>query len=222
MLFLLMASLARGSDSISTDDFRKFSLDEQSSLIEKAPPEMKEKLSQIYRNELLTVKYGGEEGLKKHQEDRMIEARGLGEFIFFFLTQEDLFAQYRGVISDTDGQAGMPHTKQLVIEKALQMEQDAIQKRYEQVIHPLLVGLAPSPQALELAKNAKAYADKLRERYMLNETVTPPKPRIRKTEMDQVDKFTDQLVQELNGLPQLPQAQVVTEINALPEEPLQR
>ena len=96
MLFLLMVPLAWGSDSISTDNFQKLSLQEQSNMIEKAPPEMKGKLSEIYKHEILTTKYGGEEGLNKHQEDRMIEARGLGYFTFFFLTQEDFFAQYSG------------------------------------------------------------------------------------------------------------------------------
>ena len=80
-----------------------------------------------------------------------------------------------------------------------------------------LLALLPSPQALELAKRAKAYADELRERYMLNETVAPPKPRIKKTEMDQVDKFADQLLNDLNASPQLPQAQVDAEINAFPK-----
>jgi hypothetical protein len=220
--FLLIASLAWGANSISIDDFKKLSFEGQEKAIEQAPPEMKGKLYRIFSHQLLAMKYGGEEGFKRHQVDRSIEARGFGYLGLFFIMQTDLHAQHWGLVSDENERAGMPREKQVLIDKELTEEHDAIQKRYEDVIHPLLVALSPSPQALQLAKKAKDYGDELRDRYGLNETVTPPKPRITDKEMNAVDEYADHLLDELKSLPQLTPAQVETEIEALPDEPLQR
>jgi hypothetical protein len=218
LLLSLVALSTRGADFISLDDFKTKSIPERQKLIEQAPPEMKQKLIGMDNQLQMIAQYGGEEGWREHQEDRAIENRGLGAVKLFFVWRDSLNRHAVRVGLTPELIAEMSPQKQAVLEKQFREQDEALDRRYFHVIHPLLVGLAPSSQALQLARNADSVNKKWERELQLLDTVPPSKPAMTKRELDEINKVADEVLEKLKSLPQITPTQVEDEINALPEE----
>jgi hypothetical protein len=214
LLLPLAACSTWGADFSSLDDFKGKSISERQKLIEQAPPEMKQKLIGMDNQLQMVAHYGGEEGWKQHQEDRAIEKRGLEQLELFFIQRDDLnrHASRAGLTPDMSPQ------KQAILEKQWREQDEALDGRYFNVIRPLLVGLAPSPLALQLAETAEALNTKWANELGRLGMVPPSRPPITRKELDEINKVTDELLDKLKSLPRLTPTQVEDEINALPEE----
>jgi len=216
ILFSLLASLTRGEDSISDDDFKKLPSAKQLLLIDRSPPEARDRLTKIRNRLLLIDKYGGEQGWKRHQEDRVIEGRGLGYLGYFFKSLRQAFPRYEAMMFSKNSKMSSPRQEEM--QRHFDEEKKSLEVRFDDVVHPLLARLAPSAEALQLAKEVESITNDMRNRYWLDGTGPSVDSPSFKREWDALTKFADQLVEKLKTLPRLRPEQVESEINTLSTE----
>ena len=162
-------------------------------IIERAPPEQKEELQKIDIHPRNLAVHRGEAGLKETKENMVIESRGLQDA---FAVQTGAWDDYIAAKVFKGVNAGFTHEQLAKIEELLRGEQDPYTKRLPE-LHALVLSLAPSPQALALAKQAQSFAGDLDETYShrsdLNKLPT-------KAKLLKIDPKLDRLFEKLKKL----------------------
>ncbi len=215
LLTLILLANVKGEVPVTIEQFKKMTWDEQLKAYEQASSEDKPEMKKILLHGYLLFKFGGEDGLKMKKENKSIEARGLIYLDLFYGTQLTLWECYITSTYTANEKAGMAKTKQKELYDHLEGMYDPIEKRYP-VIHQLIFKLAPSPEALALAKKAEMLDKQIDKVYNFNQP-TPIKP-ITKGQLAEVDKQADQIYEELKKLPSLTPEQIQKEYDAIPDD----
>ncbi len=188
--------------------------DEQLKAYDQASSEDKPEMKKVLLHGYLLFKFGGEDGLKREREIKRINARGLIYLDLFYQRQSDLWNSYIINTYRVNQKAGITKNKLEEIHDHLEEMYDPIDKRYP-TIHQLIFKLAPSPEALELAKKAEMLTKQIDKEYL---DQSPTVKLITKEQLAEVDKEATQIYEELKKLPSLTPEQVQKEYDAIPDD----
>jgi hypothetical protein len=210
---VVLVSRGYAAGTISIDDFKKITNEDQRRLIiDQAPPNEKAELQAIDLHLGLLAGWGGDSGLRNHKETCIIKARGLIALEAVFGEYNNFWGGYASAMISADKRPGMkPEQQKKIVKKWVKEELLAVGNRIKD-IHSLVYHLAPTPAALELCNRAGALADQLAKRDTWDGSA-PYQP-ITTEERKGIDEKIDQILDELHRLPKLTPEQLQKEYDA--------
>ena len=213
LLVLLFLFADFEAEALTIEEFRNTTnSDERRKAITDAPPEMKEELEKLHIHLSLLSTYGGEEQLKFARESFVARARGLEYFEALFGLQLQFRDGFNSSILIAEQDAGMPGEKLAVLDKEMAAGRKALWARAHFQVHALVFNMAPTKEALKLAKKVEILFRELEAKFITAGQL------ITKEQLAKLDAQMDQIFEEMKRLPALPPEQVKKEYDAFPEK----
>jgi hypothetical protein len=218
-LILSFLSLSLVAAPVSIEEFEKnTNEDERLKLIQQAPSGEREELQKINLHMVLLEQFGGEAELKAARETQVSRARGLGWLEDLFIAETGLCDQYLVAVvnKDRDKSGRIPADRGPEV-ITLMNKVEALRRDRQPSIHSLVFNLAPSPEAIELAKEAEELYDEWSKKYNLDGTHMD-RPAITKEQLTEVDKQVDQIFAKMQKLPKLTPDQAQKELDGFTDD----
>lgn len=186
---------------------------EQEAAIQAAPAELKSELAKLQKEAILIRRYG-EDAYRRRIQWEAITRRGfqpLAQLGYFQMVSQDRYASQK---SFTMGLPGSPRAAVQAIRKAGDHTSKVSRDFYEKYL-PLLVGLAPTPEAFALQRSAEFSLERYR---LLAETPNQVSQETMMANEAAINQTVHSIEQQLEKLPRLSAAEVQAEINAETEK----
>ena len=133
-------------------------------------------------------------------------------------TETQMWETHRTATCMENEKSGMSVEDQIEAENEMFQERESLGGR-EESLHAIILRIAPSPAALDLAKRVKKWNREMIEKYNLN-GLYPKNANVRptKAEWKRAKKEIDGFIEEIKRLPQLTPEQAKSELDAITDD----
>lgn len=215
LIITTAAIYVQGAESITPEQFSKMNFSDQTIILEKASPEMKESLKKIYDHQMRIINFGSDDEIMIARENLSIEARGLSCIVAAFSEHVTLFERYYSGVINSMKNDKEKLQKGIALEKEINYKERDLLNRFK-LIHTLIFNTASTESTLIIERKAA----------FLNETIFKnlkydsfnSKIEMTPEEFNEIDKKINILFEEIKTLPKLTPEQVKKEYDNFPED----